>query len=440
MNSEKPEKDFKGCAVEIFNAALGAVNPYNSVKNQAGKILSIYKSGRFKSLFVIGFGKASFEMAQSLKDHLEGFITDGIIITRYSHAKGIKLINNIKVFEAGHPVPDRNGVSATKKILDLLKKADETTLVVCLISGGGSALLVSPKKPVTLKDKQIVTEFLLKAGADIYEINAVRKHISAVKGGCLAEIGYPARFISLILSDVIGDRLDVIASGPTSSDSSTYDDAWSVIERYGLTDKIPKRITTMIEMGKKGILPETPKADNPVFKKVDNIIVGSNRIAIEAAKDKALGLGFDAMVISDNIQGEARYAGRWLAHRAIKTKTTGIAKPVCLISGGETTVRVTGKGKGGRNTELALAFAMEIEGIEGVTLLSAGTDGTDGSTDAAGAFADSCIVKSSRAKNIDPIRYLDDNDSYSFFREVNGLFITGPTGTNVMDIQIVLIA
>lgn len=417
---------------EMFYASLEAVNPYMSVKTHVERIRSIYKDRNYSKLLTIGFGKASCLMAKAVEDNLMGFIDAGIIITKYGHC--LYKPTKIKVYEAGHPVPDENGLRGTKEIINLLKSADEKTLIVCLISGGGSALLVSPYKGIALADKKKITELLLKTGADINEINTVRKHISKIKGGRLSEIAYPANIISLILSDVIGDRLDVIASGPTSPDRTTYDDALKILGKYGLINMSPKGIIGVLQKGTKGLIPETPKEGNGIFKDAENIIIGSNRIVLKAAKRKAEDLGFQAEILSSEITGEARKVGRQLAERAVEAKGSK-----CLISGGETTVTVKGEGAGGRSMELALAFAIEIEGIDGITLLSAGTDGTDGPTDAAGAIVDGETIKKARAIGLDPVEYLNNNDSYNFFKKTGDLFITGATGTNVMDIQIVSI-
>jgi glycerate-2-kinase len=329
----------------------------------------------------------------------------------------------------------------------MLKNGDSQTLVLCLISGGGSALLVAPCNSITLDEKQRVTELLLKAGADINELNAVRKHVSAIKGGRLAEIAYPSKVISLILSDVIGDPLDVIASGPTSPDETTYQDAIHVIEKYGLRDKIPVHIWNTLKDGANGAMPDTPKTGNPAFEGIENIIIGSNKIATGAAAKKAMELGFDTSILTSELQGEAREAAKWLALKAVERREQKAEdriqktedRKICFISGGETTVTVKGNGIGGRNMELALAFAIEIAGTDGITLLSAGTDGTDGPTDAAGAIVDGQTIKKANAKGLDPLVYLEHNDSYIFFKNTGELFVTGSTGTNVMDIQIILI-
>lgn len=429
----------------IFNAALGAANPYECVTHHVDHISRTFREGGFRRLLLVSFGKAAYLMASAVSDHMPQAISHGIVITKYGHTQEAALSPMVEVFEAGHPVPDENGLAATRNVTELLKNADEKSLVLCLISGGGSALFVDPAPPVTLAEKQEVTTLLLKAGADIEELNAVRKHISLVKGGRLAELAYPAKVISLILSDVIGDRLDVIASGPTAPDDSTFSHALEVIGKYGLRDRIPASVMNLLSEGVGGRLPETPKQGNPIFDHVENIIVGSNGKATEAARQKAVEMGFDTTILSSELQGEARGVGKELAAKAKEVARSSLVsapssiRPTCLICGGETTVTVSGGGKGGRNTELALAFALEVEGVLGISFLSAGTDGTDGPTDAAGAFADGETAGRARRGGHDPETYLANNDSYSFFKEAGGLFVTGPTGTNVMDLQLILI-
>lgn len=435
----------KKIVLDIFYAALKAADPCRLTSLVAGRVRSVYQKSGADRLIVTGFGKASCSMAKALSEELPDIIEAGIIVTKYGHAadqdiKDRDAKSGITIFEAGHPVPDESGLQATEEIIKLLKGSDAQTLLVCLISGGGSALLISPYQTISLKDKQAVTGLLLRAGADINELNTVRKHISNVKGGRLAEIAFPATILSLIISDVIGDRLDVIASGPTSPDSTTYKDALSVIAKYGLRDQTPQSVLEVLQKGTDGLIPESPKEDSPVFKNVENIIIGNNRKALEAARAMAETLGFDAEVISSEITGEAGEVGKKLARRAIETRNNReLKRPCCLISGGETTVTVKGSGLGGRNMELALAFAMEIEGIDGITFLSAGTDGTDGPTDATGAVVDGQTIRKAKAAGLDPSAYLSNNDSYRFFKNIDGLIITGPTGTNVMDIQVIIL-
>ncbi len=429
-------------ATEIFYAVLKAIDPYGLINDRIDDIRSIYCEGNYEKLYVVSFGKAAYPMTKAVGDFADDLLTQGIMITKYGHVPEGGILRKVDVFEAAHPVPDLQGVLATERVISLLEEADSATLVVCLISGGGSALLVAPHKDISLFEKQEITQMLLKSGANIKELNTVRKHLSRIKGGRLAEIAYPARVISLILSDVIGDPLDVIASGPTSPDQSTFQDAVDVIKRYGLEDRLPQNALSILIRGAAGEIPETPKEGNPVFARVKNIIVGSNKKAIEAARREAEARGYKTMIISEELHGEARDAARWLAGKAITARKSwagGSGGKVCLISGGETTVTVRGKGLGGRNTELAMVFAQEIKGMEGITLLSAGTDGTDGPTDAAGATVDAHTIEKAESTGISPEDYLANNDSYSFFKAAGGLFITGPTGTNVMDLQIILL-
>jgi len=429
-------------ASEVFQSVLKAVDPYALVEQEIGRIVSTYRNGNYQRLLVISFGKAAFEMVRAVSDFAGDILTSGIIITKYGHLRDETLASSIRCFEAAHPVPDEYGLAATEKVIDALREADEKTLVVCLISGGGSALLAAPLDRITLREKQQLTQELLKAGADIQELNTVRKHISRVKGGRLAEMAYPAGVLSLILSDVIGDRLDVIASGPTSPDQTTYRDALDVIQRYKLREKIPSIITKILEEGVRLEIPETPKAGNIIFNKVENVIIGSNIKAIGIAAAEAERAGYQATILSTELQGEASEVAKWLALKAQEVQRSVSRSPgkkICLIAGGETTVTVRGGGLGGRNMELALSFAIAIKGVQGVTLLSAGTDGTDGPTDAAGAIVDGMTVENAAKAGIMADRYLQNNDSYTFFKAIDGLFITGPTGTNVMDIQIILI-
>ena len=445
----------RGIASNIFRSALAAVNPEIIVKECAKEISSSLKMEDFRNMLVVGFGKAAYQMSVAIEEVIDiDLISAGMVVTKYGHAGSQGPgdtsqnteyraqntdLKKIKVYEAAHPIPDENGIKATEKIIELLKAADKETLVLFLISGGGSALLVSPIDGVNLGEKQSITDLLLKSGADIEELNAVRKHISKVKGGRLAEIAYPAKMISIIISDVIGDKLDVIASGPTSADSSTFSDALSVIEKYNLFEKAPQSIINTLNSGHAGTIPDTPKADNQIFRSVQNIIVGSNQKAVEAAAKEARDEGHETEVLSSALTGEAREVAGWLAEKAKEALSQKHTGKLCLISGGETVVTVKGSGKGGRNMALALSFAMAIEGMDGITLLSAGTDGTDGPTDAAGAIVDGSTVIKAREMGLDPADYLNNNDSYNFFKEMDSLIITGPTGTNVMDLQIILI-
>ncbi len=432
--------DERGYLVDIFNAALKGVDPYCAVMRLKEAVLEVYENGRYTSLYVIGFGKAVHGMVRATMDAMGDKVTAGIAITKYGLWAGEGTNGRIRIFEAGHPLPDENGVRATMKAVTLARSLGTRSMLLCLVSGGGSALLVAPAAGILLADKQRTTDLLSKAGADIHELNTVRKHVSDVKGGRLAEIAFPAGVMSLVLSDVIDDRLDVIASGPTAPDETTYAGAIGVIEKYEIQDAVPRNVYEHLMKGKEGRLTETPKKGDPAFVGVRNKIVGSNKQAMEAARKRCEELGLDAVMVDGVIRGEARDAGRWLAIKARKIQKgrTGARKGLCLISGGETTVTVRGRGAGGRNMELALAAALEMEGIDNITLLSAGTDGTDGPTDAAGAIVDGHSVAKGRAKGIDPEASLLDNDSYRFFQHSGDLFVSGPTGTNVMDIQLIL--
>jgi len=439
-----------GSLVEIFNAALAAVDPYRAVLKFA-KIkegcLHVAGTGHelaaFERIIVIGAGKATARMALAIETLLGEQISAGLIVVKDGHTVPLTIIGQV---EAAHPVPNEAGQTGTRRILEMVRAADAKTLIVCLLSCGASALLVAPVDGVTLQDKQEVTGLLLKAGATIDELNAVRKHLSAVKGGRLAQAAYPAQVVTLLLSDVIGDRMDVIASGPTAPDGSTFADALSVIEKYGLQEKMPLRIVAHLEKGAGGQVPETVKDGDLCLGKTHNVIVGAIGLALDAAAERSRQLGYAAHIISAELHGEARAAARFLAQTA-RTALAGLraGERCCLLCGGETTVTVCGTGKGGRNQELALAFALEIEGLEGVTMLSAGTDGNDGPTDAAGALVDGQTAARARGLGVDPLRYLENNDSYMFFRQYDARtgghshFITGPTGTNVMDMQLLLL-
>ncbi len=424
----------------FFDESLLAVDPYKAVSRHTDYVLSLYDKEKLHKFYIISFGKAASLMTRALADGAGKALTNGIVITKYNHRGQQYFSDTIVVYESGHPIPDENGVRATGEVLKLLRQADKDTFVVFLISGGGSALLCCPYEGISLVEKQVVTELLLKAGANIQELNTVRKHISAVKGGRLAEIAYPAKMISLILSDVIGDHLDVIASGPTSPDTSTYADAMKVIQKYGLAARMPENVINILTNGAQGHIPETPKKGAPIFRGMNNIIIGSNAIAMEAAKKAAERSGYKTAIISTELSGEASEVAKDLAKAALdRKKTLRRGEKACLIAGGETTVTVKGDGKGGRNTELALAFGIVIQEESGITFLSAGTDGTDGPTDAAGAVVTSQMFSEALKYGLDPQDYLRRNDSYNFFKTINGLVITGPTGTNAMDIQLILL-
>ena len=432
-------------AVEIFYQALKAVQPGAAIKRYCkfdGKTLFIghrsYQLNQYKNLYVLGAGKATASMAAAIEDMIDEKITGGIITVKFDHLVDLKHINLI---EAGHPVPDENGIRGASAILNLAKNVEEDDLILCLISGGGSALLPFPYDGITLKDKQDIIKILLSCGATIHEINTIRKHISKIKGGRLAQAVYPATLVTLILSDVVGDDLDVIASGPTVPDSSSFYDCKNIFRRYDIIDKIPKNILNHIEYGISGEIDETPKPLDPVFERTYNLIIGSNAESLISAKDKAENLGYNVLILSSMIEGETRFVAQVhgaIAREIIKTGNP-LPLPACILSGGETTVTISGNGLGGRNQEFALSASIDISGKKNIVILSGGTDGTDGPTDAAGAFSDTFTLKRAEKMGLDPYRFLANNDSYHFFQNLGDLFITGPTNTNVMDLRIVLV-
>ena len=388
-------------------------------------------------IYVIGAGKASAMMGAEVEKVLGELISEGHIVVKYGHACKLKYID---VTEAGHPVPDNNGFKATMEIIRIAGMASTDDLVICLLSGGGSSLLPDISEGCSADDMIKVNDLLVNSGASISEINAVRKHLSVVKGGQLARIVYPATLVNLILSDVPGDQLDVIASGPTVPDPTTYMQALTVLGNYKLTQHLPRGILTFLREGAVGKRPETPKTGDPAFDKTFNILVGSNRMALEAAKSKALEFNVNAVIIDDQLQGDTSSVAEYLIEKAIKFKNdTDEIKPVCLLFGGETTVKVNGNGVGGRNLHLALSASILVQNHPGITILSAGTDGNDGQTDAAGAVVDSDTVFNAISKGVNPEKYLTEFDSYNFFKRAGGLIMTGPTMTNVMDIIVVIV-
>lgn len=338
-------------------------------------------------------------------------------------------------------MPDERGVKGTEEILSLVEKAGERDLVICLISGGGSALLIAPVSGISLEDKQNATKFLLASGATIHEFNTVRKHLSRAKGGRLAQMAYPATVASLILSDVVGDDLDVIASGPTVPDPSTFQDADKILKDYGIWNQLASSVRHHFEKGSSGQIEDTPKSDNPAFQQCSQELVGTNLQALEAAAKTAGSLGYRPLILSSKVEGEAREVAIFFT--AIGKEVLGsenpLKPPVCVLCGGETTVTLQGDGHGGRNQEFALASALAIDGLDNMIVLSGGTDGTDGPTDAAGAIADGTTLARARENDLDPKDFLQRNDSYNFFQKLDDLIMTGPTRTNVMDIYMLLV-
>jgi glycerate 2-kinase len=429
----------------IFEASLAASDPMPLIGRRLqldGEILyageRLYNLANYSDLYVVGAGKATARMALAVEALLGERISGGIVIVKRGHRVSLR---NIEIVEASHPIPDQVGLNATESIIGLLRRTQKTDLILCLVSGGASALLSSPIEGLRLQDKQQTTQALLNCGARIQEVNAIRKHISRVKGGRLAELAYPSTVLSLILSDVIDDSMDNIGSGPTAPDSSTFADCLSIIDRYRVGAMIPVAVTSFLKKGAAGEIVDTPKAGDRIFQKVQNLLIGNNQLALVAAKEKAEALGYHTLVLSSSIEGEARKVAidHTVMARDVLSRSSPIRPPACIISGGETTVAIRGNGSGGRNQEFALAAAIEIDGLEGVVVLSGGTDGTDGPTDAAGGIVDGTTVQRAKDQGLDAQSYLERNDSYPFLKTVGDLLITGPTLTNVMDLRLVLI-
>ncbi len=443
---QKSIAEMREDAVKIFNKGVYAVEPRRAVKKFCRRDKDYFYAGSRKvhlpsieNLYIIGAGKGAAPMAAAIEELLSDYITDGIINVKYGHKTRL---DKIKLVEAGHPLPDKNGEKGTKAMLELVKNAGDKDLVLFLVSGGGSALLPLPVDGITLKDKQNTIAVLLECGASIDEINAIRKHISSIKGGRLAKIVYPAPIVSIILSDVVGDDLEVIASGPTVPDSSTFFICADIIAKYNIEDKLPLSVSLHIKNGLRKKEMETPKADDPVFSQTSTLIIGNNMEAIAAAKKEADNMGYNSIILSSMIEGETKDVARVHAAIAKEIHKTGnpLPLPACVLSGGETTVRITGNGKGGRNQEFSLAAALDITGNDKIVLLSGGTDGNDGPTDAAGGIADNTTL--TRAENLclNPYDYLSNNDSYNFLKKLDDLLITGPTNTNVMDLRVMIVA
>ncbi len=444
----------------IFHAGLRRVDPYRMMSERVfldGERLAVrLEDGEtsidledIRRIIVIGCGKATAPMAAALEEILGDRIGTGLIVVKYGHTAPLEIIETL---EAGHPVPDENGVAGARRIVELADAADRETLVISLISGGGSALLPLPLERrggdgavrLTLSHKRRTTEALLACGADIGEINGVRKHLSGVKGGRLLARLAPARSLNFILSDVVGDDPATIASGITAPDPTTFGDALSTMEKYDIQGRVPPEVMAVLRMGAEGRIPETLKPGDPAEDLAVNHLIGTNRSALSAAAEKAQALGYTPVRLTSRLTGEAREAARFLAAVAVDAAKQGMTArpPACILSGGETTVTIRGDGKGGRNQEMALAFLVEMarnpDDFAGIAFLSGATDGNDGPTDAAGAFADLDLLTEARNRSLDPAAHLRNNDAYSFFEQIDGLLKTGPTNTNVCDLQIIL--
>ncbi|MBI4492225.1 MAG: DUF4147 domain-containing protein [Chloroflexi bacterium] len=464
-------------ALAVLAAALQAVEPGAAIRRhlalhdhclQVGE--RAYDLRRFERVLVVGAGKAGGAMAAAVEALLGDRVADGVVVVKRGYTAPTR---RVALVEAGHPVPDAAGLEGTRRLVELLRGATERDLVLCLLSGGGSALLPLPQDDLALDDLQQLTQALLRSGASIDEINTVRKHLDAAKGGGLARLAQPAQVVSLVLSDVVGNPLDTIASGPTVPDPTTYADAAAVLERYGLwpadpvqvpppaqarpagrqlpptqarpsgrqpPPAIPERVARRLRLGVEGRLPETPKPGDPLFERVQNLVVASNEQAALAAVAEAERRGLRALLLSTYVEGEAREVGKVFAAlaRELATANRPLPRPACLVAGGETTVTVRGRGRGGRCQELALAAALELGGDDELVVLAAGTDGTDGPTDAAGAVVDAETVDRGAGAGASARAALDDNDAYAFLESSGDLIRSGPTNTNLMDLYLVI--
>jgi glycerate-2-kinase len=457
MKIERRRDDLLAASRWIFRAALREVAAdrlvRQNVRRKGGK-LSIrgraFELSSYEHVFLIAIGKAAPFMAESLAGILGNRLSEGIAVCR----PGQKVsADKITTLPAAHPLPDERSIRAARKIVSLAQAAGPKDLVFVLISGGASAQVCLPRRPATLVAKRWVTDALLRAGADIVELNTVRKHLSAFKGGGLAEAAYPAAVVNLVVSDVIGNDLESIASGPTHWDSTTYADARRILKKYRLWTKAPDSVRTVIKAGLSGRIPETLKKGDRAFRNASTFVIGDNGTALRAAADRAKKLGFRPVVLCAGDSGEARAAAREYVSVAARMARSGKPRraPLCLLAGGELTVTVKGKGRGGRNTEFVLAALLEfmkrlpfhptkpVPHGRDFLVASLGTDGRDGQTDAAGAWANAATAIRAAKRGLSAEEYLERNDSYNFFRKAGGLIVTGPTRTNVMDLRLVLL-
>ena len=422
-------------ARSIFDAALVA----GDVRPLVARALAGIAAPSRGRVLVVGAGKASGAMAAAVEEAWGDRVTGGVVAVKDGYTARTR---KIRLVEAGHPVPDERGAAAAREIRAVAESAGAEDLLLVLVSGGGSALTPAPVPPITLADKQALTRLLLAAGATINQLNAVRKHCSLLKGGQLARAAAPARVDALLLSDVVGDPLDVIASGPTTPDVSTFAEASAILEHFDLKTRTPRSILERLERGARGEVSETPKPGDAIFTGVRNTVIGNNTLVVEAAAARARALGFAPHVLTRAFEGEAREAAGQLVEMA-RNITTGrgpVGPPACVIAGGETTVTIKGKGRGGRCQEFALAAALAMDGMRDVVILAAGTDGSDGPTDAAGALADGESAERARARGLDPAGRLADNDSHPVFATLGDLVVTGPTNTNLLDLYLLLVS
>ena len=469
----QPDPALRRPILTVLDAALDAVDPFAAVQNvlqRQGEVLTVtdptthattsaltYDLRRYRRIFVIAAGKAAAPMCRAVEAVLQDRISSGLAVTKYGHGQptdqSAATPSSVRVVEAGHPLPDEAGVLAGKEMLALVEQANADDLVIALLSGGGSALLVAPAgasagssgqthSALTLADLQGLTDALLACGATINEINCLRKHTSAVKGGQLARSAAPATLLTLALSDVIGSPLDVIASGPTVPDESTWADAWAIVEKYALAAALPQAVRKRLQAGLAGDIPDTPKAHDPVFANSSTLVVADNRTAANAALAKATELGYNTILLSTFVEGEASEVAKVLVGLGREVQASGqpVPPPACLILGGETTVSLgDNPGQGGRNQEIALAAALALQHLPGLTVVSLATDGTDGPTDSAGGISNSSTVARGERAGLSAADNLRRHDAYPFLRTTADLLLTGPTQTNVNDLIFVFV-
>ena len=438
--------DLRQDALKAVTAAISGANPELLTREALHTHSSTLQAGHarvdlsnYRRILVIGGGKASAGMVAGLERVLGGWITAGAVnVPDYLKEKSPN--PKIGFYPATHPLPSQNGANGVKRMLSLIGTPAKNDLVICIVSGGASSMMPFPAPRLLLSEKRRVTQALLASGASIVETNIVRKHLSQIKGGRLAELLFPATILTLILSDVVGNRLEDIGSGPTAPDPSTYADAKQVLEKYGVWDMTPRPARLILENGVAGRIKETPKPGSSLFRRVSNVIIGDNSTACQAAAESLRHDGYRTRVPTTSLEGDARHAGRFLSRKLgeLYRRRFSLGRPVALVIGGETTVAVKAKGKGGRNQELVLSASLGIDEMTNVLIASAGTDGVDGNTNAAGAIADGTTVRRGLKRGLSPEKYLAKNDSYSYFRKLGDLIRTGPTGTNVNDITIVL--
>jgi glycerate 2-kinase len=436
-------RERRALVTRVMQSALAAVEPGEAVRRalrRDGDRLVVgeraYDLGAYDQVIVVGAGKASAPMAAAVEEIVGDRVASGLVVVKHGHTHSTR---TVQLREASHPIPDESCVNGTAELVATLASTGPRDLVVVVLSGGGSALMLLPAEGITLSDMQQTTDVLLRAGATINELNTIRKHLEQAKGGGLARLAAPSDVLALVLSDVVGNPLDVIASGPTVPDTSTFADACAIVDRFGIWDRLPTSVAQRLRDGRAGKIADTPKPGDPLFERVHTVVVASNELAADAGVRQAQSEGLAAMVLTTYVEGEAREVAKVVAAFAREEagRDNPLARPACLVFGGETTVQVRGTGVGGRNQELALAASLKIAGMNDVIIAALATDGNDGPNDATGALVDGSTVARARALGLDPDAYLANNDAYHFFGSLGDLLITGPTNTNVNDLVFV---